>query len=141
MLKFIKTFSEIFLPVFTGVFMFVSGYGHLFLAAEEIELLVPARSPISPKAMVIVTGYIEITIGLAFIFLRSKIHIVGWILVVFLILVFPGNLYQYSNDIDAFGLNTPGKRLARLFLQPFIILWVLYVSGNLNKLIPLKTNK
>ena len=141
MLKFIKTFSEIFLPVFTGVFMFVSGYGHLFLAAEEIELLVPAWSPISPKAMVIVTGYIEITIGLAFIFLRSKIHIVGWILVVFLILVFPGNLYQYSNEIDAFGLNTPGKRLARLFLQPFIILWVLYVSGNLNKLIPLKTNK
>ena len=141
MLKSIKTFSEIFLPVFTGVFMFVSGYGHLFLASEEIELLVPAWSPLSPKAMVIVTGYIEITIGLAFIFIRSKIHIVGWILVVFLILVFPGNLYQYSNEIDAFGLNTPGKRLARLFLQPFIILWVLYVSGNLNKLIPLKTNK
>ncbi len=121
--------------------MFVSGYGHLFLASDEIELLVPTWSPLSPKAMVIVTGYIEIIIGLAFIFIRRKVHLIGWILVVFLILVFPGNLYQYNNDIDALGLNTSGKRLARLFLQPIIILWVLYVSGNLKKLKPLKTNK
>ncbi len=121
--------------------MFVSGYGHLFLAAEEIELIVPDWSPLSPKVMVIVTGYIEIIIGLAFIFLRSEIDLVGWVLVVFLILVFPGNLYQYHNEIDAFGLNTSNKRLARLFLQPLIILWVLYVSGNLKKLTSLKINK
>ena len=39
MLKFIKPFSEIFLPVFTGVFMFVSGYGHLFLASDEASFV------------------------------------------------------------------------------------------------------
>jgi len=136
-----ETFLKIFLPVFTGVFMFVSGYGHLFLASDDIELLVPSWSPLSPKVMVIVTGYIEVVIGLAFIFVKSKINIIGWVLVAFLILVFPGNFYQYTHEINAFGLDTSGKRLARLFLQPFIILWVIYVSGNFKKINPLKIKK
>ena len=45
---------------------------------------------------------------------------------VFFVAIFPGNINQYVNHIDAFGLNTDTLRLIRLFFQPvliFIALW------------------
>ncbi len=52
-------------------------------------------------------------------------------LAVFFVLIFPGNLSQYTNGIDGFGLDTDGKRLARLFLQPVLILLALWSTGAL----------
>ncbi|WRQ85912.1 hypothetical protein K1X11_013950 [Actomonas aquatica] len=49
----------------------------------------------------------------------------------FYVLIFPGNLSQYLNGIDAFGLDTDAKRFARLFFQPVLILWALWSTGAL----------
>jgi len=43
--------------------------------------------------------------------------------------IFPGNINQYVNHIDAFGLNTDNLRLIRLFFQPVLIFLALWTTG------------
>lgn len=50
----------------------------------------------------------------------------GWALAIFFFLIFPGNINQYVNEIDAFGLDTDQKRFIRLLFQPLLILWALW---------------
>ena len=59
---------------------------------------------------------------------------VGIALAIFYILIFPGNISQYMNGIDAFTLDTDRKRLIRLFFQPVLILWALWSTGGLKYL-------
>jgi len=55
----------------------------------------------------------------------------GIALAIFYILIFPGNINQYVNGIDAFNLNTDTKRLVRLFFQPILLLWAVWSTGGL----------
>jgi len=59
---------------------------------------------------------------------RYRLHF-GIALAVFFVLVFPGNIAQYINRIDAFSLDTDAKRLVRLFFQPVLVVWALWSSG------------
>jgi uncharacterized membrane protein len=54
---------------------------------------------------------------------------VGLIVAIFFILIFPGNINQYVNGVDAFGLDTDQKRLIRLFFQPLLVVWALWSTG------------
>jgi len=54
---------------------------------------------------------------------------VGWIVAAFFILIFPGNISQYINGIDAFGLHTDNARLIRLAFQPLLVIWALWSTG------------
>jgi hypothetical protein len=47
----------------------------------------------------------------------------------FFILIFPGNVSQYVDRIDACGLNTDQARFNRLFFQPVPVLWELCSTG------------
>ena len=78
------------------------------------------------------SGVVEIGLGLAMIFLWKHQIKVGIILAIFYVLIFPGNISQYTNGIDAFGLDTDQKRLIRLFFQPVLILWALWSTGAIN---------
>ena len=40
--------------------------------------------------------------------------------------IFPGNVAQYLEGTDAFGLDTDAKRLARLPFQVVLVLWALW---------------
>jgi uncharacterized membrane protein len=53
----------------------------------------------------------------------------GIAVAIFFILIFPGNINQYVNGIDAFGLDTDQKRLIRLFFQPLLVIWALWAGG------------
>ncbi len=55
--------------------------------------------------------------------------VVGALLALFFVLIFPGNLNQYFYHIDSFGLNTDTARLIRLFFQPVLIAWALWSTG------------
>ena len=55
--------------------------------------------------------------------------LVGLATAAFLVLIFPGNISQYVNRIDAFGLNTDQARFTRLFFQPVLVLWALWSSA------------
>lgn len=112
--------------------MLIAGIGHLSFQREEFLAQVPRWLPNEPGFMdfvVVSSGVVEIVFGLAMIFLgRYKVW-VGILLAVFYVLIFPGNISQYANEIDGFGLDTDQKRLIRLFFQPVLILWALWSTG------------
>ena len=70
---------------------------------------------------------------------RLKIK-TGIVLAIFYILIFPGNINQYVNEIDSFGLNTDKQRLIRLAFQPVLIIWALWSTGALKYLISKRKN-
>jgi uncharacterized membrane protein len=117
--------------------MVLPGIGHLTFQREEFQAQVPRWLPTDPAFMdfvVVSSGIIEVIFGLSLIFLvRYKVY-VGIALAIFYVLIFPGNISQYTNGIDAFGLNTDTKRLVRLFFQPVLILWALWSTGALTYL-------
>ena len=123
------------LRVTLGTFMIVAGIGHLTFKRKEFQAQVPRWLPEDPKFMdfvVISSGVVEIALGLAMIFWSKEKVRTGVVLAGFYVLVFPGNLSQYTNGIDAFGLDTDQKRLIRLFFQPVLILWALWSTGALS---------
>ena len=126
------------LRVLLGSFMVLAGVGHLTFSRDEFLAQVPRWLPTDTGFMdfiVLSSGVVEITLGLAMIFLVKHKVKVGIALAIFYILIFPGNLSQYTNGIDAFGLDTDRKRLIRLFFQPALILWALWSTGALQYLL------
>lgn len=83
----------------------------------------------SPEVPRFSAGVVEIALGLAMIFWTKQKVKTGIALAIFFVLVFPGNISQYTNGIDGFGLDTDQKRLIRLFFQPVLIAWALWSNG------------
>jgi uncharacterized membrane protein len=54
---------------------------------------------------------------------------VGWVVAAFFVAIFPGNISQYVNGVDAFGLDSDTSRLVRLFFQPLLVVWALWSTG------------
>lgn len=124
------------LRILLGAFMLLAGIGHLTFQRTEFLAQVPRWLPDNPGFMdfvVVSSGVVEILLGLAMIFwVKQKVK-VGIVLAIFYVLVFPGNISQYTHGIDAFGLDTDLKRLIRLFFQPVLILWALWSTGVFRK--------
>ncbi len=118
--------------------MAFAGIGHLTFQRQEFLAQVPRWLPTDPAFMdfiVLASGVVEVMLGLAMIFMTKHKVKVGLALALFYVLIFPGNISQYTNGIDAFGLDTDQKRLIRLFFQPILILWALWSTGALTYLI------
>lgn len=124
--------------IILGLFMAFAGVGHLTFQRKEFLAQVPAWLPNEPGFMdfiVLSSGIVEIVLGLSMIFLTKYKVWVGILLALFYVLIFPGNISQYVNGVDAFGLDTDQKRLIRLFFQPVLILWALWSTGALASLL------
>lgn len=106
--------------------MVIAGIGHFTFARETFQVQVPDFVPFSKDFTVLASGVVEIAFGLAMVFLAKKKEYVGFVLALFFVLVFPGNIHQYVQKLDGFGLNSDGKRLGRLFMQPVLIFLTLY---------------
>ncbi|RIV38272.1 hypothetical protein D2V08_00765 [Flagellimonas lutimaris] len=123
--------------VVLGLLMIMAGVGHLTFQREEFQAQVPRWLPASDAFMdfiVVSSGVVEILLGLTMVLLVKHKVKVGIVLAIFYVLIFPGNISQYTNGIDAFGLNTDLKRFVRLFFQPVLILWALWSTGALKYL-------
>ncbi|MFT0716374.1 hypothetical protein [Flagellimonas lutimaris] len=123
--------------VILGLLMIMAGIGHLTFQREEFQAQVPRWLPTSEAFMdfvVVASGVVEILLGLAMVFLVKHKVKAGIALAIFYVLIFPGNISQYTNGIDAFGLDTDLKRFIRLFFQPVLILWALWSTGALKHL-------
>jgi uncharacterized membrane protein len=119
--------------VLLGIFLLLAGIGHLTWARGEFLAQVPKWLPIEADLVVLISGFVEIGLGFALLFFKTRRLQVGWAAAIFFLLIFPGNIAQYINKIDAFGLNTDTTRLIRLFFQPVLILWALWCTGALRK--------
>ena len=106
--------------------MIGAGVGHLSFARETFQAQVPNWVPFSKDFVVLASGVVEILFGLAMVFLAKQKEYVGLILAIFYVLIFPGNIHQYTQHLDGFGLDTDAKRLGRLFFQPVLIFLTLY---------------
>jgi uncharacterized membrane protein len=116
--------------VLLGSFLVFAGVGHLTFSRQEFQAQVPTWVPMNADLVVLLSGVAEIAMGLALIFVKEKFSVhVGWIIALFFVAVFPGNLAQYTHHRDAFGLNTDAARLTRLFFQPVLIFWVLWSTN------------
>ena len=105
-----------------------AGITHLTTNRTEFQAQVPTWVPFSADFVVLASGVVEITLGLALASLQYRRQ-VGWITAAFFVAIFPGNISQYVNGIDAFGLDTDQARLTRLFFQPLLVLWALWATG------------
>ena len=115
--------------VFLGIMLLYTGTGHLTFLRQEFLAQVPPWIPVEPGVTVLLSGIVELMIGLGLIFWMKKKSIMGWIAAIFFILIFPGNIAQLTEHRDAFGLNSDAARWGRLLLQPMFIFVALWSTG------------
>lgn len=119
--------------VLLAIFMIYAGYSHLTFNRIDFQAQVPDWVPLSKDLVVILSGIVEIALGLALLFWKKQRAKVGWALAIFFILVFPGNISQYLEGRDAFAaLDSDRARLIRLFFQPVLIVWALWSGRSWN---------
>ena len=112
-----------------GLFLTSAGYSHLTVNRIAFQAQVPTWLPLDPDFVVLASGVVEILLGLSLLTLwRVRAH-VGLFVALFFIAIFPGNINQFVNGIDAFGLNTDTARGVRLLFQPVLVLWALWSTG------------
>ena len=114
--------------VLLGGALIYAGITHLTTNRTEFQAQVPTWVPLSADFVVLASGVVEIALDLALASLQYRRQ-VGWLTAAFFIAIFPGNISQYVNGIDAFGLDTDQARLTRLFFQPILVLWALWATG------------
>jgi uncharacterized membrane protein len=124
-MKIIKRFPQIILGLALGY----AGIGHLTNNRQEFQAQVPTLLKDYADFVVVASGVVEIALGLALVGLWKYRVQVGWVVAAFFVAIFPGNISQYVNGVDAFGLDSDTSRLVRLFFQPLLVVWVLWSTG------------
>jgi uncharacterized membrane protein len=112
-----------------GAFLAFAGIGHLTFLRREFRAQVPGWFPVDEDLVVLASGFVEISLGAALMLWARRRVSVGFVVAAFFVAIFPGNIAQYVEHQDAFGLDTDGKRLARLAGQPLLVLWALWSTG------------
>ncbi len=115
--------------ILLGAFLIFAGVNHLTVARVEFLAQVPPWVPLDGDLVVVLSGIAEIVLGLGLVFLARQRVLVGLATAAFFVLIFPGNVSQYVNRIDAFGLDTDQARFIRLFFQPLLVIWALWATG------------
>jgi uncharacterized membrane protein len=116
-----------------GVVLVSAGVSHLTVSRVEFQAQVPTWLPLDPDFVVISSGIVEILLGLALITLWPLRKRVGLVTALFFVAIFPGNINQLVNGIDAFGLNSDSARATRLLFQPVLVLWALWSTGAMRR--------
>ncbi len=112
-----------------GAFLAGAGALHLTTARQEFQAQVPVWVPVDADLVVVGSGIAEIALGVALLTQRRRRHMAGWATAGFFVAIFPGNIAQYVEGTDAFGLDTDRARLVRLFFQPVLVAWALWSTG------------
>ena len=112
-----------------GFALAYAGVGHLTSNRQEFQAQVPTLLKDYADFVVLASGVVEIAMGLGLIALWKYRVQLGWIVAAFFVAVFWGNISQYLNHTDAFGLNSDRARLIRLFFQPLLVMWALGSTG------------
>ncbi len=112
-----------------GAALLVTGTAHLTWARTAFGAQVPRWLPLPTDLVVVGSGLAELALGAALIVLPRYRAAVGWVVAAFFVAIFPGNIAQYVDGIDAFGLNSDRARAIRLLFQPVLVVWALWATG------------
>lgn len=113
-----------------GLAFIMIGVSH-FREPNKFVEIIPAFLPF-PLMLVYISGAMEIVGGIAIIYPDTRM-LAGRFIALFLIAVYPANLYMWTHDIAFNGtrFDTQGHIL-RLVAQLLLIVAALYLSGDLN---------
>lgn len=112
-----------------GGVLLLAGISHLTWSRVEFLAQVPKWVPLEGDLVVILSGIVEVLLGLSLLFLARHRIKVGWIVAAFFVAVFPGNMSQFVTHTNAFGLNSDLARGIRLVFQPLLVVWALWCTG------------
>jgi uncharacterized membrane protein len=127
-MNFVRKATQIFL----GATLIYTGTLHLTTSRIEFQAQVPPWAPFTPDFIVLASGVVEIALGLSLISLKRRRE-VGIATAAFFIAISPGNISQFVNGIDAFGLDSDRARAIRLLFQPLLVLWALWSTTAMPK--------
>lgn len=119
-----------------GAALVFAGVAHLGFARTDFRAQVPDWVGLDKDLVVIVSGLAEIALGLALLVIRRRRALVGLAVGLFFIAVFPGNISQFIDGHDAFGLDSNSARRTRLFFQPVLVAWAWWSTGALSLVRP-----
>jgi uncharacterized membrane protein len=126
--------ARVLARVALGAALVYAGIGHLTFSRQEFQAQVPVWLPLDPDFVVLASGVVEIVLGLGLLSGGRLGAYFGLATAAFFIAIFPGNINQYLEGIDAFGLSTDEARLSRLFFQPVLVIWALWSTSALGVL-------
>ncbi len=107
-----------------------AGTSHLSWARKDFQAQVPSWFPLDDDLVVLVSGVVEIGFGLLLLGAPRRFRpVVGAAVAAFFVVIFPGNIGQWREGIDAFGLDTDTKRFVRLFFQPVLVALALWSTN------------
>ena len=112
-----------------GLALAYAGVGHLTTSRQEFQAQVPTVFADYADFVVLASGVVEIALGVGLIALWKYRVQIGWVVAAFFVAIFWGNISQYVNGVDAFGLSSDSARLIRLFFQPLLVMWALGSTG------------
>lgn len=112
-----------------GFALAYAGIGHLTTSRVEFQAQVPTIFKDYADLVVLASGVVEIILGVGLIALWKFRVEIGWLTGFFFIAVFWGNISQFVNGIDAFGLNSDRARFIRLLFQPLLVHWAIGSTG------------
>jgi len=124
-MKMVRSASRVAL----GATLAYTGFTHLTSSRLEFQAQVPTVLKDYADFVVLASGVVEIVLGLSLVVLWRYQVQVGWTVAAFFVAIFPGNIAQYINQVDAFGLDSDSARLIRLFFQPLLVIWALWSTG------------
>ncbi len=116
-----------------GGMLFFAGLGHLTVQREEFQAQVPPWLPLDEDFVVVASGVVEMGLGSALLLIwrQPRRALLGAVVALFFVAIFPGNIAQYLEHRDAFGLDTDTKRGVRLLFQPLLVLWALFATDTI----------
>lgn len=115
--------------VLLGAFLLFAGAAHLTFARAEFQAQVPPWLPLDADLVVVASGIVELLLGAALLLLRRRRALVGLVVAAFFVAVLPGNIAQWTEGRDAFGLDSDAARFVRLLFQPLLVAAALWSTG------------
>ncbi|GAA4753593.1 membrane protein [Modestobacter marinus] len=106
-----------------GSTLVFAGTSHLTFAREEFRAQVPPWVPLDVDDVVLMSGVVEVGLGAILVGLPREQRRIGALAAAFFTAIAPGNIAQYTQHRDAFGLDTDTKRALRLLGQPVLVAW------------------
>jgi uncharacterized membrane protein len=124
-LKFVKRIPQSIL----GIALIFTGVSHLTTRRLEFQAQVPTQLQQWANEVVLASGFVEIALGVGLLALWKYRVVIGWLTAIFFVAIFWGNISQFVNGVDAFGLDSGAARFVRLLFQPVLVAWALLSTG------------
>jgi uncharacterized membrane protein len=112
-----------------GLALIFTGVSHLTTRRLEFQAQVPDQLQQWANVVVLISGVVEIALGVGLLVLWKFRVIIGWLTAIFFVAIFWGNISQFVNGVDAFGLDSGAERFVRLLFQPVLVIWALLGTG------------